>query len=108
MANPRRTRGRTNPLDVTDEVYGRNPRDLSSAVRRSVERTGAQMPGGTGQLPPDRAQRSARKAEARVQHEEMSAATPNPRKRREFSTRVGRKGGPGKRRQTPKHAGPHR
>lgn len=41
MAPKPRPRDRINPLDVPDRAYGRNPRALSSAVRRSVERTQA-------------------------------------------------------------------
>lgn len=93
MVKPRTTRSRPNPLDVPDRLYGQNPRALSAAARRSSERTG---------VPSARPQ-------------PMSHAVTHPSagaKRKKTIVAVteatGRKGGPGKRRPTPKKGRGHR
>jgi hypothetical protein len=82
------TRRTKNPLDVPDRVYGANPRELASAVRRSAERTGIVS---APAQPAERAPRNNRTAPKR----KLSGRVTD----RESTQR---KGGPGKRRPFPK------
>jgi hypothetical protein len=99
-----RPRRPINPLDAADLRFGRNPRELSEASRRSQARVGAMMPRGDGRMAPDPRDRAAIVTEHRLQ---LARGTPNPRKRRGFTDAAGRKGGPGKRRPTPKKGRAH-
>jgi hypothetical protein len=90
-----------NPLDVPDETYGRNPRDLAQAVRRSTERTDlppVQSFSTTDtflESPPE-----SSKALSAVERAKLASAA---NIRRSAGVPTGkRKGGPGKRRPTPK------
>ena len=98
-----------NPLDQPDAKYGKNPRDLSRAVRRSVESTGMETIGTRGAQPTGT--RRTGTAAAKVRRISKHDST---KKREKYADAIdqvrdthagagsGRKGGPGKRRPTPK------
>ena len=104
------------PLDKPDATFGKNPRDLSRAVRRSTDRTGMSSTGARG---PARgatkrritkhsaSKRRAKAADAADQMRDTHAGNPEIarnklRDRLRAPAAEGRKGGPGKRRPFPK------
>ena len=98
-----------NPLDLPDAKYGKNPRDLSRAVRRSVESTGMTSTGARG--PEPTGTRRTGTAAAKVRRISKHDSTKKREKYLDAIDQVrdthrsagsGRKGGPGKRRPTPK------
>lgn len=90
-----------NPLDVPDEVYGRNPRQLAEAVRRSTAGTNlpVMQPFSTTVTFVARPSESS-KVLSRVERTRLESAA---NIRRSAGVPKGnRKGGPGTRRPTPK------
>ena len=101
MAN--RTRTRINPLDAASARNGRNPRAIAEASRRSMARVGSAMPRGDGRMSPEPRDGRNRDRAVAEHKQELARANPNPRKGRNFADAEGRKGGPGKSRETPKN-----
>jgi hypothetical protein len=104
------------PLDIPDATFGKNPRDLSRAVRRSVARTGMVSTGARGPARAAGTRRISKHAASKRQEKYADAidelrdthagrpeiARNKLRDRMRAPASQGRKGGPGKRRPYPK------